>query len=241
MDNRGFGRRSKAGFAMKLSILVYDGFTALDAVGGYEVLSRIRGIDTEFVGPRRGVIAADTRRLALLAWRDFADVRATDILYVPGGPGAFEREHDEEFLADLRRLDATSTWTVGICNGVGLLAAAGLLAGRAATTNWFYRERLAACGVNVVDERFHRDGKYVTGAGVSASIDTALYLTSLIAGEKVAKLLQLGIEYYPAPPFPERTPAEAPPEAQAAIGRYESVALDQLHRTVAPFDVIVTR
>ena len=166
---------------MRLSILIFDGLTTLDAIGGYEVLARLPGMETEFVAARRGIVAADTRQLGLAAFREFSEVTATDILYVPGGPGAFALEKDEIFLETVRRLDKTSTWTVGICNGVGLLAAAGLLKGRKATTNWFYQDRLRAYGTEFVAERYHRDGKYVTGAGVSASIDTGLFLTSLIA------------------------------------------------------------
>ena len=134
---------------MKLSILIFDGLTTLDAVGGYEVLARLPGVETEFVAAQRGIVAADTRRLGLVAFRDFSEVKATDILYVPGGPGAFPLEKDEQFLDTIRRLDKSSTWTVGICNGVGLLAAAGLLRGRKATTNWFYQDRLRAYGGNL--------------------------------------------------------------------------------------------
>jgi len=220
---------------MKLSIVLFDGVTTLDAIGGYEVLSRIPGIEVDFVAATRGIVAADTRRLGLLAFRHFSEVTATDILYVPGGPGAHALEIDEPFLAYLRALDATSTWTVGICNGVGLLAAAGLLKGKLATTNWFYRERLAAHGVTFVAERYHRDGKYVTGAGVSASIDTGLFLAQLIAGDMVAKAIQLGIEYYPAPPFSEESPADAPAAVQEIVRQYEdTVAREQLH-LVPPF------
>jgi transcriptional regulator GlxA family with amidase domain len=207
---------------MKLSILIFDGLTSLDAIGGYETLARIPGMETEFVAAKRGIVAADTRSLGLAAFRDFSEVTATDILYVPGGPGAFALEKDELFLDTIRRLDKTSTWTVGICNGVGLLAAAGVLKGLKATTNWFYQDRLRAWGTEFVAERYHRDGKYITGAGVSASIDTGLFLTSLIAGEQVAKALQLGIEYYPAPPFPEQRPQDAPVEIQERIRRFES-------------------
>ena len=207
---------------MRLSILIFDGLTTLDAIGGYEILARLPGMETEFVAAQRGIVAADTRRLGLAAFRDFSEVTATDILYVPGGPGAFALEKDEIFLDTVRRLDNTSTWTVGICNGVGLLAAAGLLKGRKATTNWFYQDRLRAYGTEFVAERYHRDGKYITGAGVSASIDTGLFLTSLIAGEQVAKTLQLGIEYYPAPPFPEQRPQDVAVEIQERIRRFES-------------------
>ena len=207
---------------MRLSILIFDGLTILDAVGGYEVLARLPGVETEFVAAERGIVAADTRRLGLAAFRDFSEVKTTDILYVPGGPGAFPLENDEKFLDTIRRLDKSSTWTIGICNGVGLLAAAGLLRGRKATTNWFYQDRLRAYGAEFVPERYHQDGKYVTGAGVSASIDAGLFLASLIAGEQFAKTLQLGIEYYPAPPFPETRVQDVAPEIQERIRRFEA-------------------
>lgn len=209
---------------MKLTIVIFDGFTSIDAMGGYEVLSRIPGMETEWVAPKAGVIVADTRALGVLAWRALADVERTDILYVPGGPGGARLETDEEFLGHLRRLDATSTWTFGVCNGGATLAAAGLLKGRKATTNWFYQHRLAEFGAEFVPARYHRDGKYVTGAGVSASLDAALFLAREIGGEMLAKTLQLGVEYYPDPPFPERTPVEAPQEAQDLVRAFESTA-----------------
>ena len=220
---------------MRLSIIIFDGLTTLDAIGGYEVLSRLPGMETEFVARERGVVAADTRRLGLAAWRDFSEVKSTDILYVPGGPGAFPLEKDEAFLDIIRTLDATSAWTIGICNGVGLLAAAGLLKGRKATTNWFYQDRLRAYGAEFVAERYHRDGKYVTGAGVSASIDTGLFMASLLVGEQVAKTLQLGIEYYPAPPFPERSPLEVAPKIQERIRRFESTGAAAQMKLKPPF------
>jgi len=207
---------------MRLSILLFDGFTTLDVVGGYEVLARIPGMETEFVAERRGVIAADTRRLGLVAYRDFSEVTSTDILYVPGGPGGVRCEQDEAFLAKVRQLDATSTWTVGICNGVGILAAAGLLKGMKAASNWFYQDRLRAHGTEFVPARYLRVGKYLTGAGVSASIDTGLFLASILGGEAIAKALQLGIEYYPAPPFAERSPAEVPTQISEMVRQFEA-------------------
>jgi len=206
----------------RLSILLFDGFTALDVVGGYEVLARVPGVTTEFVAEKRGVVAADTRSLGLLATRSFAEVTRTDVLYVPGGPGVARVESDASFLAKLRELDVTSTYTIGICNGVGLLAAAGLLHGLGATTNFFDRERLAEMGVKVLCERYHRAGKYITGAGVSASIDTALFAAQLLAGDAVAKALQLGVEYYPAPPFPERSPLELPSELREKTHAFQA-------------------
>jgi transcriptional regulator GlxA family with amidase domain len=220
---------------MRLSIVIYDGFTTLDAIGGYEVLAHVPGMEVEFVAAQRGIVAADTRRLGLLAYRDFAEVTSTDVLYVPGGPGGFAREADAPFLDYLRALDRTSTWTVGICNGVGLLAAAGLLRGRTAATNWFYQDRLRAHGVTFTPARYHRDGKYLTSAGVSASIDAALYLAQQIGGDLVAQAIQLGIEYYPDPPFAARSPAEAPAEAHAIVRAFEQSGGGELLRREPPF------
>lgn len=223
---------------MRLSILLFDGFTTLDAIGGYEVLARLPGAEVEFFARRKGTIAADTRRLGLCAWRDFDDVQSTDILYVPGGPGGVALEQDPVHLEKIRALDATSTWTVGICNGVALLGAAGVLNGHAATTNWFHRHRLAAFGAEFKPVRYHRSGKYVTGAGVSASIDTALFLANEIGGEQLAKTLQLGIEYYPAPPFPERAPEDAPDYAQKMVAAFEKKGGAQLLAQSAPFHTL---
>ncbi|HEY2773996.1 MAG TPA: DJ-1/PfpI family protein [Candidatus Binatia bacterium] len=229
---------------MKLSILIYDGFTSLDAIGGYEVLSRIPGMEVEFVAPKRGVVAADTRFLGVLAFREMAEVTSTDILYVPGGPGGVACETDEAMLGWIRALDRTSTWTVGVCNGVAILAAAGLLKGRKATTNWFYQDRLPEWGTEFLPVRYHRDGKYVTCAGVSASIDGGLFLCELIAGTDIAKTIQLGVEYYPAPPFPEKTPAEAPQDAQMILRAFDEgggEALLQLAPAFAGSYEVLTR
>ncbi len=225
---------------MRLSILIYDGFTSLDFIGGYEVLSRIPGMETEFFASEKGLIAADTRRLGIAAWKSFDEVQSTDILYVPGGPGGLALENNNEALSKIRTLDETSTWTVGICNGVAILGAAGLLKGKTATTNWFHRDRLSGFGATFVQERFHRDGKYVTGAGVSASIDAGLFLAREIAGEEAAKTLQLGIEYYPAPPFPEASPEEAPEYAHQLVAAFEENGGAGQMAQRAPFETLFT-
>jgi putative intracellular protease/amidase len=206
---------------MKLSILLFERFTTLDIVGGYEALARVPGMDVEFVAERLGPVTADTGKLQLVATRALADLKRTDILYVPGGPGAYALERRDDFLAKLRALDETTTWTIGICNGVGLLGAAGLLKGVSATTNYFYRERLAAWGAKVVPERYHRDGKYVTGAGVSASIDAGLYAVQLLVGELPAKAIGLGIEYFPAPPYSEARPEDMPAPIADIVRNYD--------------------
>lgn len=207
---------------MKLSILLFDGFTALDVVGGYEVLSRLPGVETEFVSATPGVVAADTRRLGMVTYRDYASAAETDIIYVPGGPGVRPALNDPALLAYLTAASAAATWTFGICNGVALLGAAGLLAGRTVTTNWSWRDKVAEYGATVLPARHHQDGDLVTGAGVSASIDAALFLAGQIGGEAVARTLQLGIEYYPEPPFGGVSADEAPDQLKAAIRAYEA-------------------
>ncbi len=213
---------------MRLSILLFDGFTALDIVGGYEVLANVPGITTEFMAARTGPVFADTGRLALHAYRTLEETTHTDILYIPGGPGIEKALHDAALVNAVRRLHATSTWTFVVCNGVELLGAAGVIDGLQVTTNWFARDRVAAYGAKVSTARYQRDGKVVTGAGVSASIDAGLYLAGLIAGEDVAKTIQLGIEYYPDPPFGNGTPDTAPAAAQALIRTFEESGLARL-------------
>lgn len=222
---------------MRLSIVLFDGFTALDVVGGYEVLANVPGVEVEFVAASRGVVATDTRRLGMLAYRSLDEVTSCDILYVPGGPGVVPALDDAEFLNRLASLHATATWTFSACNGVALLAAAGILTpGQRATTNWGWRDRLAGYGVDVVTERYHRDGSVVTAAGVSAAIDGALFLAGLIAGEEVARLIQLGIEYFPAPPpFLGRAVDGAPQQSKDIVLAFDAGPAAARLAETAPF------
>jgi putative intracellular protease/amidase len=221
---------------MRMSVVLFDGFTALDVVGGYEVLANVPGIEVEIVAAEVGLVAADTRRLGLHAYRRLADTPLTDLLYIPGGPGVFNSIHDAALLAAITRLHASATWTFAVCNGVELLGAAGLLRGKQVTTNWFARDRVAAHGARVEKARFVRDGRLVTAAGVSASIDAGLFLAGLIAGEEIAKTIQLGIEYYPEPPFGNGTPDTASTTAQAMVRLFEESSVERLRDAKAPFE-----
>ena len=220
---------------MRLTILLFDGFTALDVVGGYEVLANVPGMEVEFAAAAHGVVATDTGRLGMLAYRSFDQLATTDILYVPGGPGVTAALDNGPLLDCIRRLDEASQWTVSVCNGAELLGAAGLLAGKHVTTNWFARDKVAAYGAFIEPARFHRDGKLITGAGVSASIDTGLFLAALLAGETTARLIQFGIEYYPATPFGTRSADDEPEAAKAVIRRIEQSALQRLAARDIPF------
>jgi len=220
---------------MRLSILLFDGFTALDVVGGYEVLANVPGMEIEFAAAARGPVAADSGALGLMASRRYDELTATDILYVPGGPGVGAALADPALSACIARLAAGSRWTVGICNGVVLLGGAGLLKGKRVTTNYFARAQAASFGAEVLPERHVRDGSLLTGAGVSSSIDTALYLAGQLAGEPVARAIQLGIEYYPAPPFGNGTPDAQPQALKDAVARVEQTAAPRLAARRIPF------
>jgi transcriptional regulator GlxA family with amidase domain len=212
---------------MQIAILIYDRLTALDAVGPYEVLSRLPGAELIFVAQEPGPKRTDTGRLALLADASLADVPHPDIVLVPGGPAQADLMQDGPLHEWLRAAHETSTWTTSVCTGSLILAAAGVLEGRRATTHWQALEELRRLGVEAVEERVVFDGKLVTAAGVSAGIDMALALVARIAGEQVAQAIQLGIEYDPQPPFDAGSPHKAPAaivEAVRAYSRFESVA-----------------
>ncbi|GIE95998.1 DJ-1/PfpI family protein [Paractinoplanes rishiriensis] len=193
---------------MKINIILYDSVTALDAVGPYEVLGRLPGAEVHFVAERAGPVRTDTGHQLLVAAASLAEAPAADLVLVPGGyrppiePGPV---HDW-----LRAADATSTWTTSVCVGSLVLAAAGLLTGRRATSHWMTLDRLPSFGAVPVPDRVVVDGKYATAAGVSAGIDLALDLAGRIAGAEAAQTIQLGIEYDPAPPFAAGSPDKAP-------------------------------
>jgi len=211
---------------MDIAILIYPRFTALDAVGPYEVLSRLPGARVTFVAEQATPQRTDTGQLGLLADGTLEDLPNPEIVLVPGGPGQSELMEDGPVHAWLRAADATSTWTASVCTGSLILGAAGLLSGKRATSNWQALDQLGDLGAEVVPDRVVFDGKYATSAGVTAGLDMALSLAAKIAGEQVAQAIQLGLEYDPEPPFdagsPEKAPAEIV-EVVRAYSRFEQV------------------
>ncbi len=195
---------------MDIAIVLFDRFTALDAVAPYEVLSRLPGAKVTFVADAARPITTDTGSLTVMATAGYGELPAPEIIVVPGGPGQSDHMADAPMLDWLRAADATSTWTTSVCTGSLLLAAAGLLAGKRATSHWMALDELAALGATPTGERVVIDGKVVTAAGVSAGIDMALTLAAKIAGDEVAQAIQLGIEYDPKPPFDAGSPEKAP-------------------------------
>lgn len=195
---------------MRIACMLFDGITALDVVGPYEVLQRLPGATVEFVARERGEVRTDNRFLGLVADRSFDEVGAADLLVVPGGFGTRALESDGRTLDWIRALDATTTWTTSVCTGSMLLAAAGLLWGKEATSHWASLPRLADYGAVPTARRVVEQGKVVTAAGVSSGIDMALVLAARIAGDDFAAGVQLAIEYDPQPPFDAGSPDKAP-------------------------------
>ena len=198
---------------MRIAILVFDRLTALDAIGPYEVLSRLPGAELRFVATEPGLKRTDTGALGVQADLALGELADPDVVLVPGGAGSRPLMEDTDVLNWLRAAHEHSTWTTSVCTGALVLGAAGILEGRRATTHWAFMERLVELGAETVGERVVEDGKVMTAAGVSAGIDMALTLAARIAGDAVAQAIQLGIEYDPRPPFDGGSPAKAPPEA----------------------------
>jgi putative intracellular protease/amidase len=207
---------------VRIAIPIFDAITALDAVGPYEVLSRLPGAEVVFVGQTPGPKRTENGVLALTADVALADLADPEVLVVPGGFGTRALMSDETMLAWLRGVHATSIWTTSVCTGSLLLAAAGLLDGLRATTHWLELETLRRLGAQPVSERVVIEGKVITAAGVSSGIDMALTLAARIAGDEIAQAIQLGIEYDPQPPFDSGSVASAPPEIVELVRRRRS-------------------
>jgi putative intracellular protease/amidase len=205
---------------MNIAILLFDRLTALDAVGPYEVLSRLPGAKVTFVAEEVGPKRTDTGQLALMADASLAELAHPEVVLVPGGPGQAELMADGPVQDWLRAAHETSEWTTSVCTGSLILAAAGLLEGKRATSNWQALEELGKFGVEVIPERVVFDGKLATSAGVTAGIDMALGLVARIANEQMAQAIQLGIEYDPQPPFDAGSPEKAPAEIVDAVRAY---------------------
>jgi putative intracellular protease/amidase len=206
---------------MKIAITLFDRLTALDAVGPYEVLSRIPGATVLFVAAEPGPKRTDTEMLALTADLSLDELPNPDILLIPGGYGTRALLDDQPFIDWVKTAHETTQWTTSVCTGSLVLAAAGILDGLDAATHWMEYDTLESLGARPTGQRVVRQGKVFTGAGVSSGIDMALQLTAELAGEDVAKAIQLGIEYDPQPPFDAGSPAKAGPQLVELVRHVE--------------------
>lgn len=195
---------------MQVAIVLYPRFTALDAIGPYEVLGRLPGTEVVFVAEDPGLVSSDLGGLTVDVVAGLADVPAPDVVLVGGGPGQADQMADGPLHEWLRSVDRTSAWTTSVCTGTLVLAAAGLLEGRRATTHWGALQQLGGLGVTPSEERVVFDGKYASAAGVSAGIDMALTLAGRLTDDEEAQAVQLIIEYAPEPPYDSGSTRTAP-------------------------------
>ncbi|KWX65688.1 DJ-1/PfpI family protein [Mycobacterium sp. NAZ190054] len=188
---------------MQVAIMLYPGFTALDFIGPYESIRWLPGADVRFVWNEPGPIAADSHVLLVGATHSLDETPSPDVILIPGGFSTMEHARDEKVLDWVRRAHRTSTWTTSVCSGSVILAAAGVLDGKPATSHWAALPVLKTLGAHPVgDQRIvEADAKTITAAGVSAGIDLGLWLAGRIAGDAKAKAIQLSMEYDPQPPF----------------------------------------
>jgi len=201
-----------------VGFFIYPGVTQLDATGPAQVLSRLPGAVLHMVWKTREPVPTDAG-FAIVPTDSFESCPSLDVLCVPGGGGQAELMIDETVLAFLRKQAETASYVTSVCTGSLLLGAAGLLGGYEATCHWAWRDLLAAFGAKPVSARVVRDRNRFSGGGVTAGIDFALTLAAEIAGEETARLIQLSLEYDPAPPFDCGSPEGAGEERVARFRR----------------------
>jgi putative intracellular protease/amidase len=201
----------------QIAIMTYPGFTALDFIGPYEVLRWLPDAEVRFVWHQPGPITADSGVLVVGATHSFTETPSPDVVLVPGGMTTVEHARDQKVLDWVRQAHRSATWTASVCSGSIILAAAGLLNGKRATSHWIALPVLKTLGATPVsDERVVHEGTIVTSAGVSAGIDLALWLAARIAGDDRAKVIQLSMEYDPQPPFDSGHMLKASAKTKAA-------------------------
>jgi transcriptional regulator GlxA family with amidase domain len=195
----------------QVAIVLYPGFTALDALGPYEVLKLLPGVEIRFVAHEPGPIATDRTVLTIGATHAFDETPTPFLVLVPGSEAnTMTAMADGRLRAWLKQVHETSIWTTSVCSGALILAAAGLLEGQRATTHWWALSSLKRFGATAMpDDRIVRSGKIWTAAGVSAGLDLALALFAEIAGQEQAEVAQLMIEYDPRPPINSGHPGKA--------------------------------
>lgn len=199
-----------------IGMLLFPGLTQLDLTGPYEVMHRIPDAKVHLVWKTKDPVAADSG-LAIVPTVTFADCPPLDVVFVPGGPGQVPLMNDREVLDFVRQHGQNARYVTSVCTGALVLGAAGLLEGYNATTHWAFTDLLARVGARFAPGRVVVDRNRVTGGGVTAGIDFGLTLAAELAGADVAKAIQLGIEYNPAPPFASGHPDVADPALVATI------------------------
>jgi transcriptional regulator GlxA family with amidase domain len=201
-----------------IAFVLYDKFTALDLVGPYETLAAHPDVTPHFVAANRDIVHCDSG-LPVQPTTTFDELTRPDVVVVPGSSRWQAALDDTALTSWLAAVHPTTTWTTSVCSGSTLLAKAGILRGRSATTHWAVRDCLADLGAIVSTDRVVADGKVVTGAGVSAGIDMGLALAAELWGREAGEFIQLALEYDPQPPFDSGSPENADPALVTAVRR----------------------
>jgi putative intracellular protease/amidase len=201
-----------------IGILLYDGYNTLDAMGPYHTLAQIMGAKTFFVAKHRGLVK-NQRGLEIKVDSSFSDVSSLDILVIPGGAvETFMQTQDSVTLNWIKKIDKTTKYTTSVCTGAWILGASGLLKGKKVTTNWYRgKEMMGIYGASFLEERYVKDGKYWTSAGVSAGIDMSLGIIDDLLGRKYTEAVMLDLEYSPKPPYDAGTPSKSDPLVSAMM------------------------
>jgi cyclohexyl-isocyanide hydratase len=194
----------------KIGLVIYPGMTQLDITGPQQVFSFMPNTKVYCLWKTLEPVTSSDN-LTILPTTTFADSPPLDVLCVPGGPGQVEMMRDAEVLEFLQHQSKTAKYITSVCTGSLILAAAGLLQGYRAACHWAFRDQLAILGVEVVTERVVIDRNRITGGGVTAGIDFGLVIAAHLCGEETAKIIQLLLEYNPAPPFNVGSPENAGP------------------------------
>ncbi|ABC22377.1 DJ-1/PfpI family protein [Rhodospirillum rubrum] len=197
---------------MDVAILLYDGLTPLDAIGPFDVLGKLPRARVRTVGIERGNVHSRGVSLTLHADNALTEVNAPDVVVVPGGAGADELAHDPMIRAWLRKVVPTSRAVLSVSTGSLILAGAGVLEGREATTHWRALDLLAGFGVRTKPERIVTDGTITTAATAAAGLDASFLIAERLCGRAVAEAIQLLIGYDPEPPLAAGDLFKAPAE-----------------------------
>jgi len=203
---------------LQIGILLFPKVTQLDFTGPLQVFSSLPGTKVHLIWKRIEPVASDSVMM-LTPTTTFADCPQLDVICVPGGFGTDDMVNDEEMLAFLRRQAEGARYVTSVCTGSLVLGAAGLLRGYRAATHWTAIDYLPAFGAIPARTRVCIDRNRVTGGGVTAGIDFALTLVSMLVDQRTAEAIQLRLEYNPAPPFNSGSPDTAPPEVMELINQ----------------------
>lgn len=197
----------------RIVIALYPGVTHLDFTGPHQLLCRLPGFAVAAASLGGADIEADGLVFARLAALEA--IESCEVLIVPGGFGCTAAMNDARFMDQIRRLAGEARYITSVCTGSLILGAAGLLKGRRAACHWAWRDLLPLFGATADPARVVRDGNVLTGGGVTAGIDFALTLAAELTDPQTAQLIQLSLEYAPAPPFDSGRPETAPPAVLA--------------------------